>query len=119
MYKTNTMDLKEFALSFYGECLFKLEKKNKDYTADSEDELSNFKAVEVLGVDPAHGFLTRMMDKLKRASTFVHKKEYNVDDESVKDTLQDLANYGLLLHYYFEQEKKKIEELKIQNNLKL
>ena len=70
-----------------------MERKNKDYTGGSDDPFANFKSVEVLGISTEVGFLTRMMDKMKRIASFVHKGELAVKDESVTDTLQDLSNY--------------------------
>ena len=46
-----------------------------------------------------------MFDKMKRISSFVHQGELQVKDESVKDTLQDLANYCCLMAGYIESQK--------------
>ena len=93
-------DLIEFVKKFYAENIEIMEAKNKDYGAD-EDPFANFRRVEALGIASAEqGFLTRMTDKLSRITSFVNKGELHVKDESVTDTLQDLANYcGLMAAY--------------------
>lgn len=86
-----------FAESFFAKCVETSKKKNADYTGGSPDPFSNFTSVEVLGIKAEIGFITRMFDKMKRISSFVHNGELQVKDESVIDTLQDLANYSALL----------------------
>jgi len=61
--------------------------------------------VEILGITTEQGFLTRMMDKMKRIASFAEKGELQVKDESVTDTLRDLANYACLLAGYIESKK--------------
>lgn len=58
--------------------------------------------MESLGIQTEIGFLTRMMDKMKRISSFVHNGKLQVKDESVTDTLQDLANYSALMAGYIK-----------------
>jgi hypothetical protein len=95
----------EFSKAFFGECLAIAEKKNADYTGVNQDPFANFKSVESLGISTEAGFLTRMMDKMARIGSFVAKGELLVKDESVKDTLRDLANYACLLAGYIETKK--------------
>ena len=81
-----------------------MEAKNSDY-AGGKDEyaFNNFEKVKLLGIcDTEIGFLTRMTDKMCRITSFVKNKELMVKDESVKDTLRDLANYALLMAAYIE-----------------
>jgi hypothetical protein len=80
--------------------------KNADYTGGSVDPFGNFKAVEILGISTEIGFLTRMMDKMKRISTFVNRGQLQVKDEAVEDTLKDLANYCILFMGYLESKKQ-------------
>jgi hypothetical protein len=80
--------------------------KNADYTGGDADPFGNFKAVETLGIPTEIGFLTRMMDKMKRISTFVNKGQLQVKDEAVEDTLKDLANYCILFLGYLESKKE-------------
>lgn len=95
----------EFAESFFGECVNISRKKNADYTGSNDDPFANFKSVESLGISTEAGFLTRMMDKMSRIGSFASKGELQVKDESVTDTLRDLANYSCLLAAYIESKK--------------
>ena len=72
-----------------------LVKKNHDYTAGG-DPFANFRACEVLGVDPVLGILMRTMDKFKRVQTFVQQGELLVEGEGVLDALDDTINYMIL-----------------------
>lgn len=104
------MDAKElliFAEQFFGGSIELMKKKNHDYTGGSEDPFANFTVVEKLHITAEQGFITRMSDKLMRISTFVHKGTLQVSDESIKDTLRDLANYSMLLAAYIESKKLK------------
>lgn len=95
-----------FAEKFFAECQEISKRKNADYTGGNADPFSNFQAVEVLGISTEAGFLTRMMDKMKRIGSFVEQGQLLVKDESVLDTLHDLANYACLLAGYIESKKK-------------
>ena len=88
--------------------------KNHDYTgAAGDDPFANFSRVASLGIcSIEQGFLVRMLDKFMRITSFVQKEFLHVKDESVEDTLLDLANYCLLFAGYLEAEKgKRREEL--------
>lgn len=82
-------------------------RKNSDYTgATGDDPFSNFTRVEALGIArTGQGFLTRMLDKFMRITTFEQKGELLVKDESVEDTLIDLAAYSLLFAAYIKSTK--------------
>jgi hypothetical protein len=68
------------------------EKKNHDY-GNSFD-----KSVDEFGlVSPA----IRLTDKLNRFKTLI-KTESKVKDESISDTLLDLANYSILTYLYIK-----------------
>lgn len=83
------------------------ERKNSDYTGDSGDPFFNFTRVEAIGISSTEqGFLTRMFDKFARITTFVQKGVLQVQDESVEDTLLDLANYCILMAGYIRAKKK-------------
>ena len=81
--------------------------KNADYSGASKDDFAfaNFESVAIFGVNPLHGFITRITDKLARISTFVKKGILQVKDESVEDTLLDLANYCILMAGYIRSQK--------------
>ena len=98
-------ELIDFAEAFYGTCLETTERKNSDYTGSSNDPFANFKAIEVYGIKTEVGFLTRMTDKLARIASFIKNGELMVKDESVQDTLLDLANYSMLFAAYLESIK--------------
>lgn len=49
-----------------------------------------------------------MMDKMKRIASFAEKGELQVKDESVTDTLKDLANYSCLLAGYLKSKSEKV-----------
>lgn len=81
--------------------------KNADYTgATGDDPFANFNRVGSLGVcSTEQGFMVRMLDKYMRINSFVQKGFLNVKDESVEDTLLDLANYCLLFSGYLKSKR--------------
>lgn len=83
-------------------------KKNADYAGSGDDPFSNFRQIGNLiqqdGVVEI-GFLTRMSDKFSRIGSFVSKGELKVKDESVEDTLLDLANYCILFAGFLRSQK--------------
>lgn len=84
--------------------------KNSDYAGEthiSKDAFANFTRVEALGIATTEqGFLTRMMDKLCRVTTFAQKGVLKVTDEKVTDTLMDLANYAILMMAYIKSKRE-------------
>lgn len=102
------MDTKGF-LEFHKQCTAKMfsicERKNNDYTGASNDPFKNFRVVGAMGLSVEQGFLTRMSDKMARLATFCQGKKLLVMDESVEDTLLDLANYCILLNGYIKEQK--------------
>ena len=101
---------REEYLQFHEDATYKMAEitraKNADYTGHSEDPFSNFKSVEVLGIcTTEQGFATRMMDKMGRISSFIKQGTLQVKDESVTDTLLDLANYCILFAAYLESKR--------------
>ena len=51
----------------------------------------------------------RLGDKLNRLESFAQKKDMQVDDESVEDTLMDMANYAIMTLVEMNMRKKKEE----------
>lgn len=98
----NQSELINFIDSLLEECRYTLIAKNADYTGERGDALANFKSIEMLGIPTEVGFLTRMMDKMMRISSFVEHKNLKVKDESVIDTLKDLVNYAALFAAYVD-----------------
>lgn len=82
--------------------------KNADYAGPGgDDPFANFRRTEAMGIAKTEaGMLVRMVDKLSRISTFLEAGQLQVKDESVEDTLVDLANYSLLLAGYIRGKKK-------------
>lgn len=92
----------EFQESFTKRMIEISKAKNSDYAGD-EDPFANFTSV---GKEWAEiGFYTRMMDKMSRIKSFIKKGSLEVKDESVTDTLMDLANYCVLFAGYLNQKK--------------
>jgi len=68
-------------------------RKNFDY-AKTEEPLSNFNRCQAFGVEPWRGVLVRMSDKYSRIEQLASGKKPK--NESMRDTLVDLAVYSLL-----------------------
>lgn len=78
-------------------------RKNSDY-ATGADPFSNFRICEGLGIPAEVGIVVRMSDKMARISNLIKPgAKAQVVDESVLDTLSDLANYAMILRMYIEQ----------------
>lgn len=78
-------------------------KKNHDYSGTG-DALANPMAVEMYGIRAEHGLLVRMNDKMMRIGNGL-KGELKVEDESILDTLSDLANYAMILRIVIEHKR--------------
>lgn len=100
-------------MEYHKQCCEKMvkitEAKNHDYAGGGDDAFKNFRQIASLigdqdgnqrGTGPvdiiAVGFLTRMSDKFSRIGSFVSEGNLLVKNESVEDTLMDLANYCIL-----------------------
>ena len=81
------------------------EAKNSDYSNDKE-KLQCFQTSEQIGVPAWKGCLIRMGDKYNRICQLA-KKEAEVKDEKVEDTLKDLAVYALLCIELYENRNVK------------
>lgn len=82
-------------------------RKNHDY-AGQADPLANFRECERIGVSAFRGCFVRMMDKYMRIANFFTAGELKVKDESVKDTLRDLAVYSLIAIILLEEQNTEI-----------
>jgi len=69
-------------------------RKAHDYAG--EDKLANFRLSRMAGIKPWVGCLIRAGDKYSRLCQFAKSKQLKVEDETVEDTLKDLAVYSLL-----------------------
>ena len=112
----NKKEYLAFHEHFCGEMAHITLKKNADYSGNGDDPFRNFRHIGNLigdlagnqaGTGPldivAVGFLTRMSDKFSRIGTFINKGELLVKDESVTDSLVDLANYCALFAGYLQE----------------
>lgn len=80
--------------------------KNSDYAGSDSDPFANFRLTETFGVTSVEaGFFTRITDKLSRIASFIKKGTLQVKDESVEDTLLDLANYCILFAGYLKSKR--------------
>lgn len=101
----NQDELLLYASAFYEKGLELLLRKNRDY-AGGDDPFRNFESVNALNISVIDGFLTRMMDKMSRISQLSKSEDFSVKDESIEDTLIDLANYSVLLSAYLKSKKE-------------
>lgn len=103
------MTRQEF-LEFHKELCDKMhticQSKNADYAGAGKDAFHNFTTVNAWGISTEVGFMTRMTDKMARIASYIEKGQLEVKDESVEDTLLDLANYCLLFMGYLKTSKK-------------
>ncbi len=85
--------------------------KNADYTGATSNPFANFERVSGLYpfITTEMGFLTRMTDKMSRIGSFVEAGQLQVKDESVEDTLLDLAIYCKLFLGYIRS--KSLQEV--------
>jgi hypothetical protein len=81
------------------------DRKRHDY-AKKDDVLSNFRTSELAGIPAWQGVAIRIGDKFSRLMSFVKKGKLKVQDESIKDTLIDLANYALICAILYDEDKK-------------
>lgn len=86
------------------ECISLYAKKNHDY-GNSFD-----KGMDTIG--PSYG-IGRIFDKMNRLVNLTNGKEQQVKDESIDDTLRDLACYSIMMLTY---RKKEIENKQKQIN---
>lgn len=81
-----------------------MSEKNNDYASD-DNPFGNFTLVKELWITSIEKWiLVRIADKISRISNLIDK-EAKVKDESIKDTLLDLANYAIILKIYLENKE--------------
>jgi hypothetical protein len=78
-------------------------RKNHDY-AKTDEPLSNFNKSRALGIEPWRGVLVRMSDKWSRIEQLAGGK--TAKNESLRDSLVDLAVYALIDVLLLEDEGK-------------
>lgn len=72
-------------------------KKNSDYGNAFEEILDDFGASYAVG---------RLKEKLKRLTQLVVSNKQEVRDESIEDTLLDMANYAVLTIMWLQKQKE-------------
>jgi hypothetical protein len=80
--------------------------KRHDY-ASEEDVFANFRTCEQAGIPAWKGCCVRLGDKFSRIMGFAKKEKLKVKDESIKDTLIDMANYAIIALILYEEELEK------------
>jgi hypothetical protein len=81
------------------------DKKNRDYAGS--DYLSNFLMCEKhMGVPAWIGCIIRLSDKMARIMNLAKTDEISVGDETITDTLTDLAIYAIITRILYENFKK-------------
>jgi hypothetical protein len=102
--KTFLKKIKEY----YANNIALMERKNKDYTGDKKDSAFRaFELVEFLGICSVEkGIVVRMCDKISRLATLLDD-DARVLDEKIGDTLDDIANYSMILKAFLEQKTAK------------
>lgn len=83
-------------------------RKNAGYAGQGNpDPWANFRMAEMFGVSSFIGCLVRMSDKFIRIANLVKNPKNEQVNESITDTLLDLANYCLIAICLYEEEHKK------------
>ena len=93
-----------------------LDSIHKTYIAKNNDYGNSFsKSFEKYGITCA---MVRMEDKWNRLESLVSGKKQMVSDESIKDTLLDLANYAIMTYMELENQDfdKQAKEMLISQN---
>lgn len=76
-------------------------KKRVDYGPSTTDTWNLYGPVSMM---------TRLRDKINRLDNLlVHKRQPCVNDESIMDTLHDLANYAIITCIELEKERKEVK----------
>ena len=73
-------------------------KKNSDYGNAFEEILDDFGASYAVG---------RLKEKHKRLTKLITSNKQEVEDESIEDTLLDMANYAVLTTMWLQKQKEK------------
>lgn len=88
--------------------------KNSDYADTRKDAWQNFRQCELAGIPTYLGVITRLSDKYSRIMNLTRKLQINeavaVSDESIYDTLLDLANYSIIAYCLLEETNGKLPD---------
>jgi hypothetical protein len=103
----NRIDLMIEIDAFFDNVADTIDRKNHDYTGASDSAFDNFEFVEQQGItDTTTGMLVRLSDKYKRLISLTNRIGSPKVDESIEDTLQDMAGYTALLAVYLKSKKQ-------------
>lgn len=81
--------------------------KNHDYSGGKgSSPLSNLKECEDMGIPSWIGVGVRLSDKWSRFKNFCKNRRLEVKDESIKETLMDMAVYSVLAIILLEEGEK-------------
>lgn len=83
-------------------------RKNADYSGGNNgtNPFLNFTRCESMGITTTErGFLVRLTDKMSRLSTFCDTGTFQVADEKLEDTIEDIINYSVLFLAYVKSKK--------------
>lgn len=89
-----------------------LQSKNQDYTA-SRGEFINFeKSADFIRVPTEKVILSEIAKKMTRLESLIELQSYGrtPNNESLKDTLLDLAGYAVIAHAYVSDKETAIRE---------
>lgn len=90
-------------------------RKNSGYAGkDSTDPWANFRMAEKVGITPFKGCLVRMTDKFMRVCNLAMNPANDQVNESIKDTLMDLAAYSLIAACLYEENIPKQEKTDVR-----
>lgn len=84
-------------------------RKNADYSGGNNgaNPFLNFTRCESMGITSTErGFLVRLTDKMSRLSTFCDTGTFQVADEKLEDTVEDIINYSILFLAYVQSKKE-------------
>jgi hypothetical protein len=86
--------------------------KSHDYAGTGGDPFANLKLSTKMGIPYWKGCLVRIGDKFSRLCSFARQGELQVRDESIEDTLIDMANYAVICLILYREGKKEDEHNK-------
>lgn len=79
--------------------------KASGYSGDhNEDTWINFRNAEQWGMTAIQGVQLRMTDKWTRLQNLVKNETFSINDESLFDTLDDLAAYAIIYRVLLEEQ---------------
>ncbi len=77
--------------------------QRKDHDYAGEVPYSNLRECEKMGIPAWQGVVIRMGDKWSRIQNFVKQGELRVKDETILDTLMDMAVYSVIAMILYKE----------------